>query len=63
MLPRSLIAADCRPTGDTTPVCATQGSTAGLSTAKYRAKKTKGLEPHPKTVSDTAHRQELSHES
>jgi hypothetical protein len=34
------------------PVCTTQGSTAGLSRrpAKYRAKKTKGLEPHPKTV-------------
>ena len=26
-------------------------------------KKLKGLEPHPKTVSDTVHRQELSHES
>jgi len=60
------------PTGDTeepdrrrqeTPYLSarSQGSTAGLSRrpAKYRAKKTNGLEPHPKTVSDTAHRQEL----
>ena len=40
MILRGLIAAD---TGDTIPVCATQGSTAGLSRrpAKYRAKKTK----------------------
>ena len=32
------------------PICTTQGSAASLSRrpAKYRAQKTKGLEPHPK---------------
>ena len=29
MIPGSLIAAESAPTGDTTPVCETQGSTAG----------------------------------
>ena len=60
MIPGSLIAADRRH-----HTCLRDArSTAGLSRrpAKYRAKKTKGLEPHPKTVSDTVHRQELSHE-
>ena len=40
---------------ETPPVCATQGSTAGPSRrpAKYRAKKTKGLEPHIHRIQST----------
>ena len=59
VIPKSLFAADRRH-HTSRRKGALPASRLSRRPAKYRAKKTKGLEPHPKTVSDTAPRQEFS---